>query len=222
MQIDCGQFFATCVGWNLVLCWLWNYCSENGSWMSRTIICAMFVSSSIIDIRSARALHFGANIRECCGISFQLCHYNLLLTTKITSIIFLSIRVFLQTHIIDNNANIGIRDFTTWKQKKSSNKMLPLVSIEFLDLWFQVQHSSFWTNMAFACKTETVGSLYSHVLLILTESFKSKNQVVYEQKLKDVLSSTCQVSPERRVLNLESEVQRFNANILLLEVFVFT
>ena len=31
---------------------------------------------------------------------------------------------------IANNANIGIRGFTRWKQKKSSNKMLPLVGIE--------------------------------------------------------------------------------------------
>ena len=37
---------------------------------------------------------------------------------------------FSQIHNIGNNANIGIRGFTTWKQKKSSNKMLPLVGIE--------------------------------------------------------------------------------------------
>ena len=34
--------------------------------------------------------------------------------------------------------------------------------------------------LAFACKTETLGSLYSHALLILTKSSKSKNQVVHE------------------------------------------
>ena len=34
----------------------------------------------------------------------------------------------------------------------------------------------------------------------------SKNQVVHEQKFKDLLTSTCQVSPEMRVLDLESEV----------------
>ena len=33
-------------------------------------------------------------------------------------------------HNIGNNANIGIRGFTTWKQKKTSNKTLPPVSIE--------------------------------------------------------------------------------------------
>ena len=33
----------------------------------------------------------------------------------------------------------------------------------------------------------------------------SKYQVVHEQKFKDLLSSTWQVSVERRVLNLESE-----------------
>ena len=30
------------------------------------------------------------------------------------------------------------------------------------NLWFQVQNYPFWTNLAFACKTETIGSLYSH------------------------------------------------------------
>ena len=32
---------------------------------------------------------------------------------------------FLQTHKISNNANIGIRGFTTWKQKNASNKIYP-------------------------------------------------------------------------------------------------
>ena len=56
-------------------------------------------------------------------------------------------------------------------------------------LWFQVQHYPFWIKFTFACETETSGSLYSNALLILTE-FKSKNQVVHEQKLKDLLNST--------------------------------
>ena len=83
--------------------------------------------------------------------------------------------------------------------------MLPPVRIEprpLINLWFQVQHSPFWANWAFACKTETLGSLYSRALLIPTKSFKSKNQVVHKQKLKDPLSSTCQASSERRVLDL--------------------
>ena len=73
-------------------------------------------------------------------------------------------------------------------------------------LWFQVQHYPFYTNLTFTCKTETLGSLYSHALLILLKSSKSKYQVVREQKFKDLLSSTCQVSVERIVLDLESEV----------------
>ena len=44
------------------------------------------------------------------------------------------------------------------------------MSIESLDLWFQVQHSPFWINLAFACKTETLGVLYGHALLMLTKS----------------------------------------------------
>ena len=99
-----------------------------------------------------------------------------------------------------------------------------LVSIEPLNLWFQVQHAPLYTNLAFACKTETLSSLYTHALLILTKSSKSKHQVVHEQEFKDLLSSTCQVSVERSMLNLESEIQWFNThwgNILLLEFFVF-
>ena len=69
-----------------------------------------------------------------------------------------------------NNANIGIRDFTTWKQN-SSNKMLPAVRIELRplsNLWFQAQHVPFWANWESACKTETVFSLCSHAVLILS------------------------------------------------------
>ena len=87
--------------------------------------------------------------------------------------------------------------------------MLLPVGIEprpLINLWFQVQHSPFWTNLAFACKTDTLGSLYSHALSILTKLSKFKNQVVNEQKLKDLLSSTCLISSERMVLDLESEV----------------
>ena len=99
------------------------------------------------------------------------------------------------------------------------------MSIEPLGLWSQVQHAPLYTNLAFACKIETLSSLYSHALLILTKSSKSKNQVVHEQKFKDLLSSTCQVSVESSMLDLGSEVQWFNThwgNILLLEFFVFT
>ena len=43
-------------------------------------------------------------------------------------------------------------------------------------------------------------------LLIPTKSSKSKNQVVHIQKFKDTLSNTCLISSEKRVLDLESEV----------------
>ena len=64
-------------------------------------------------------------------------------------------------------------------------------------LWFQVQQSPFWTNLAFACKIETFRSLYSNALLILTKSLEFKNQVVHKQKFKDPLSSTYLTSSER-------------------------
>ena len=50
--------------------------------------------------------------------------------------------------------------------------------------------------------------MYSHALLIQTISSKSKNQVVHEQNFKELLSSTCLTSSERRLLGLESEVMR--------------
>ena len=74
-------------------------------------------------------------------------------------------------------------------------------------LWFQVQHYPLWTNWTFAYKTEPFGSFYSHALLILAKSsqfLQVQNQVVHE-KFKDPLSSTCQISPERILLDLESE-----------------
>ena len=64
------------------------------------------------------------------------------------------------------------------------------------------------SNSPFACKAETLGSLYSHAILILTKSSKSKNQVVYKHKFKDLLCSTFLTSLERRLLDLESEVMR--------------
>ena len=42
-------------------------------------------------------------------------------------------------------------------------------------------------SLTFACKTETLGSLYIYAVLTLTESPKSKNKVVHEQKFKDLL-----------------------------------
>ena len=52
------------------------------------------------------------------------------------------------------------------ENKKIQLQNVTSVSIEPLDLWFQVQHAPLYTNLAFACKTETLGSLYSHALFI--------------------------------------------------------
>ena len=95
-------------------------------------------------------------------------------------------------------------------------------------LCFQVEHSTSYTNLTFACKTETLVSIYSQALLIPLKWSKSKYQAVHEQKFKDVLSSTCQVSVERIVLDLESEAMRglgsipTGGNILSLEFFSFS
>ena len=42
------------------------------------------------------------------------------------------------------------------ENKKSSNKMVPPVSIEPRPL-MNLHHSPFWTNLVFACKTEILG-----------------------------------------------------------------
>ena len=83
--------------------------------------------------------------------------------------------------------------------------MLPTVGLEPRQPLILSPTLSLYTNLTFACKTETLSSLYSHALLILLKSSKCKHQVVHEQKLKDFLSSTCQVSVERIVLDLRSE-----------------
>ena len=78
--------------------------------------------------------------------------------------------------------------------------MLPPVGIE---------PYPFYTTLTFTCKTETFGSLYSNALLILLKPSKSKHQVVHEQKFKDLQSSTCQVSVERIVLDLNQRLPWF-------------
>ena len=76
------------------------------------------------------------------------------------------IRVF---HKLDEYANIGIRDFSVWKQNKicwqtdTPSRERTQASH---NLWFQVQHYPFWTTLTFVRKTET--------LLILEKSSKSK------------------------------------------------
>ena len=47
--------------------------------------------------------------------------------------------------------------------------MLPPVEYWTTDIGFQVQHSPFYTNLGFACKANTLWSLYSHALLVLTK-----------------------------------------------------
>ena len=77
--------------------------------------------------------------------------------------------------------------------------MLPQVRIEprlLINLWCQVLHSPFWVNWAFACKIESLGYLYSHAVLTLIKSSKSKNQVAHKLKYKDSLSSICLISSE--------------------------
>ena len=53
------------------------------------------------------------------------------------------------------------------ENKKSSNKMLPLSGNRTTGLGFEVQHAPSYSNLTFACNTETLGSLYSHALFIL-------------------------------------------------------
>ena len=48
-------------------------------------------------------------------------------------------------------------------------------------------------NRVFSNSTETLGSLHSQALLILTKSSKSKNHVVHEHKFKDLLSNVVKI-----------------------------
>ena len=53
--------------------------------------------------------------------------------------------------------------------------MLPSLGIEprpLVNLWFQVQHYPLRTNWELAYKTETLGSLCGHALLIVAKSFQ--------------------------------------------------
>ena len=97
--------------------------------------------------------------------------------------------------------------FTLRRHRPKQNKMVcsSFSQIDKFDNNDNIDMRGFTTNLTSACKTETLGSLYSHALLILLKSSKSKHQVVHEQKFKDFLSSTCQVRVERIVLDLESE-----------------
>ena len=64
------------------------------------------------------------------------------------------------------------------------------------------QHSHLWTNL-----TLLVLLIYScSIDSSKSKSSKSKNHVMHEDKFKFILSSICQVSVDRRVLDLESEV----------------
>ena len=114
------------------------------------------------------------------------------------------IRVFHKLDEICNNANIGIRGFATWKQKI----LVTLCHLQWgfdLGLWltsdFKAKTLLSELTRHFACKTDTLGYLYSYRLFHL-------NQVVHEQKFENPLSSTCQISSERRVLDMELEVNQ--------------
>ena len=75
--------------------------------------------------------------------------------------------------------------------------MFPPVGIEpwsLMNLWFQVQYYPVWTKLTFACKIETSGSLYSHVLLIVVKSFQFLEVQKSSGAWADLLSITWQVS----------------------------
>ena len=76
--------------------------------------------------------------------------------------------------------------FLQRENKKSIAKMLPSVGIELGPLITSDSKS----NTLFSGLTG------------------QKNQVVHEQKFKDLVSSTCLTSSDRRLLDLESEVMR--------------
>ena len=54
--------------------------------------------------------------------------------------------------------------------------------------------------------TGTLGSLYSHALLIPTKSSKCKTHVVHEQKLKISYVAHARLAQKEECLNFKSEV----------------
>ena len=100
---------------------------------------------------------------------------------------------------------LGIFVFTAWKQKKCSDKMLPRVGIEPRQPLNPKSNTiMFYTNLTFACQTDTLWSLYNHAGMISLNASKINFQVVHERMLKDILSSTCQISVERMDLGSEA------------------
>ena len=112
--------------------------------------------------------------------------------------------------------------FYNVKAKNFSNKMLPSVSIELLNLWFQVQQSPFWTNLAFTCKTETLGYLYSHALLIPT---KSKNQWFMNRSLKISQVANARLTQKGECWNqrlIRGQVQYWGRGNIFHRIFLFS
>ena len=114
-------------------------------------------------------------------------------------------------HKITEVGNIVNRDFTTWKLKKiSSNKILPSEhwTWDRSHLNLILSSLSYWGM----CYLGVLRSLYLHI--IPTKWYKSK----------DIPSSTCLDSSERRALDLNDWDPRFNTHwiiILLLDFFCF-
>ena len=77
------------------------------------------------------------------------------------------------THVETGNANDGIRGFTLVKTKTSSNKILPPVSTEPLDLWFQ--QSPFSTKLYVYSLHKTFKHSYCCIAWRLNITFHSRN-----------------------------------------------
>ena len=80
-------------------------------------------------------------------------------------------------------------------------------------------------NLAFACKSETLSSLCSYALFVLTKSSKSKNKWCMNRRQFKDLTSPCQASSERKASDFSSEVPGSiwtESKILLLFFCCFT
>ena len=98
---------------------------------------------------------------------FSQCFYICVISAKAGN------QVIHSLYKVGRNGNNGINRF------KNTKKKLPSVGLDLMQgiiagLW--VQHQTNWTTEAFACSTETLGSLYSHTLLILTKWSKSNKE----------------------------------------------
>ena len=111
-----------------------------------------------------------ADLVPCCSQAISRVILNRLFPANMSGLEHLKLRI-LRTRLMNGNGNFALSSPSTPLANAYRNEFF------FLKL-------AIMPTLAFTSKTETLGSSYSHVLLILTKSSESTNQVVHELKFK--------------------------------------